>query len=63
MTTPAGSFSAWRLTPALSDGQGKAVDKNKVTLWLTNDARKLPLKIQASLPVGSFVLQLTKIIV
>lgn len=61
VTTPAGAFSAWRLTPALSDLQGKAVTKNKVTLWLSNDARKLPLKLQAGLPVGNFVLTLTKI--
>ena len=61
VTTPAGAFSAWRLTPALSDLQGKAVTKNKITLWLSNDVRKLPLKVQAGLPVGNFVLTLTKI--
>lgn len=61
ITTPAGSFSAWRLTPALSDAQGKPVANRKVTLWMSDDARKLPIKLQAGLPVGNFVLTLTKI--
>jgi hypothetical protein len=61
ITTPAGAFSAWRLTPALSDSHGKPITNRRVTLWLSNDARRLPLKVQAGLTVGNFVLTLSKI--
>lgn len=61
ITTPAGAFSAWRITPTLSDAQGKAVANRRITLWLSNDARRLPLKLQAGLPVGNFTLTLVKI--
>jgi hypothetical protein len=29
-----------------------------VNVWLSQDARRLPLKLQAELPVGSFLLTL-----
>lgn len=61
VTTPVGPFSAWRLTPTLSDRQGKAIPNKKLTLWLSNDARRLPLKLQVALPVGNFVLTLAKV--
>lgn len=61
ITTPVGAFSAWRLTPALSDAKGQPVPNRRLTLWLSNDARKLPLKLQAGLAVGNFVLTLAKI--
>lgn len=61
LTTPVGAFSAWRVTPTLLDGKGKAVTNRRITLWLSNDARKLPLKLQAGLPVGNFVLTLTRV--
>lgn len=60
VTTPAGSFSALRVTPAVSNAKGKAVTNRRITLWLSNDARRLPLKMQAGLPVGNFTLTLTK---
>ena len=58
VTTGLGSVSAWRLTPALSDAQGKAITNRRMTLWLSDDARRLPLKFQVSLTVGSFTLTL-----
>ena len=59
--TGIGMRSAWRLAPTLTDEKGKLVTKYKVTLWLSDDARRLPLKLEAALPVGSFVLTLTKV--
>ncbi len=61
VTTPAGAFPALRITPAISDTKGKAVSNRRITLWLSNDARRLPLKLQAGLPVGNFTLTLTRI--
>jgi hypothetical protein len=61
ISTPAGRFSAWRLTPTLTDEQGQPITTTRITLWLSNDARRLPLRLQAELPIGTFTLTLTKI--
>jgi Protein of unknown function (DUF3108) len=54
---PVGEFSAWNVKAGITDAQGQAVWKN-IVVWISNDARRLPLKMQAELPVGSFVLAL-----
>lgn len=54
---PLGELSAWNLKVGITDAQGQPVWKN-IALWVTNDARRLPVKMQADLPVGSFVLVL-----
>ena len=55
--TPIGEMGAWKVTPAIVDDKGQAIGKN-LALWISDDARRYPLKIQADLPVGSFALQL-----
>ena len=52
---PVGEFSAWKLTVGITDAQGQPVWKN-IAVWVSNDTRRLPVKMQAELPVGSFVL-------
>ena len=54
---PAGEFSAWPLTAEILDAQNQAVWKN-IAVWISNDARRLPVRLQAELPVGHFVLSL-----
>lgn len=54
---PAGDMNAWKLGVSIVDAQGQTVGQN-VGIWLSNDARKLPIKLQADLPVGSFTLAL-----
>lgn len=54
---PVGEFSAWSLKAGITDAQGQPVWKN-IAVWISNDARRLPVKLQAELPVGSFVLVL-----
>jgi hypothetical protein len=61
LATPAGRFSAWRLTPSLAHADGQPITAMRITLWLSNDARRLPVKLQAELPIGTFTLALTKI--
>jgi hypothetical protein len=61
VTTGIGAVSAWRLTPTLTDAKGKPILNRRVTLWMSNDARKLPLKFQAGLPVGSFTFTLARV--
>jgi len=60
VATGVGPISAWRLTPTLTDAKGKPITNRRVTLWMSNDARKLPVKFQAGLAVGSFTLTLAR---
>jgi hypothetical protein len=52
-----GSFTAFRITPTITDSRGQSVGR-AMSVWLSDDARKLPLKLQADLPVGNFNLTL-----
>jgi hypothetical protein len=54
---PLGEFSAWRVDATIVDDQGQVIWKN-IGLWISNDARRLPVKMQADLPVGQFLLAL-----
>jgi hypothetical protein len=47
---------AWRVKPIIL-GQ-KSAEARDLSLWLSDDARRLPLKLQAELAVGSFNLVL-----
>lgn len=52
--TGIGEVRAWRITPALP-----SIDQaRRLTLWISDDARKLPVRMQAQLAVGSFDLTL-----
>jgi hypothetical protein len=57
--TPAGTFNAWRLVPLATDSEGQQVDNN-IVIWMSDDARRLPVKLEAELPVGQFVLVLRR---
>lgn len=55
--TPLGEFAAWRVKIALADARNQTIGRN-TAIWISTDPRRLPLKLQADLPVGSFVLLL-----
>jgi hypothetical protein len=55
---PLGEMDAWKLRVVLTDTAGDQVWKD-VAVWMSTDARRLPVKMQAELPVGAFVLALT----
>ena len=55
--TPMGEQSASRIRLSVFDDKNRPVGRN-VAIWLSEDARRLPLKLQADLPVGSFNLLL-----
>ena len=57
LKTPLGELSAVRLRLGIVDAAGKAQGRN-IGLWLSEDARRLPVRLQAELPVGSFNLNL-----
>ena len=55
--TPRGAQAAMKIRLSVSDDKNQPVGRN-IAIWLLDDARRLPLKLQADLPVGSFVLLL-----
>ncbi len=57
VSVPFGATSAWKLSVDIVDAKGQPAANNAV-VWMANDARRLPVKLQAGLPVGDFVLLL-----
>jgi hypothetical protein len=57
VTCGLGTVTAWKLTPSLLDVQGDP-DAQNMTIWLSDDARRLPVLMQADFPVGTFRLTL-----
>ena len=52
-----GEVSAWRLRPTITDEKHEQVGRD-LGIWMSDDVRRLPVKLQADLGVGSFVLSL-----
>lgn len=59
VTSGIGDVRAWRITPKLPKEQ--AANARELTLWLSDDARRLPVKLQAQLAVGTFDLTLRSV--
>ena len=57
ITVPLGSVTAWNLRVTILDATNAAVGNN-VRAWISTDARRLPVRLQADLPVGNFALAL-----
>jgi hypothetical protein len=55
--TPIGDVSAWNLRLTILDATKKAVTTN-TAIWISDDARRLPVRLQSDLPLGTFVLAL-----
>ena len=55
--TPAGRFSAYKITPVIHDAAGQP-QAGAVSLWLSSDSRRLPVKIEVALAVGRFTVVL-----
>ena len=60
LRTGLGAVSAWKIVPAVRDAGGQVLGR-AIAVWLSDDARRLPVRIQAQLPVGTFVLTLREV--
>ena len=58
--TPLSTQPAWKVRLSVFNDKNIPVGKN-VVIWMSDDARRLPLKLQAELPVGSFNLVLRSV--
>ena len=54
---PMGDVEAWALRLTILDNNRQPAANNS-GVWISNDARRLPVKLQSDLPFGSFVLAL-----
>ena len=54
---PMGDVEAWALRLAILDSKRQPAANNS-EVWISTDTRRLPVKLQSDLPVGSFVLAL-----
>jgi hypothetical protein len=54
--TGIGEVRAYKLTPVLPPAHSAAA--RRLTVWVSDDARRLPVRLQAQLAVGSFDLTL-----
>ena len=52
-----GDVNAWRITPTLVDDRDRE-DGRDMVVWISDDAKRLPVKLQGALPVGTFGLTL-----
>ena len=57
VATGAGVFRAWRIAPVVTDSEGHP-GYSGLVIWISDDARRLPVKLEAELTVGRFVLLL-----
>jgi hypothetical protein len=57
--TGIGTANAIKITPVITSSQKDA--PRGITLWLSDDARRLPMKIEAQLMVGKFTIVLSKV--
>jgi hypothetical protein len=54
---PAGTFKTLIVEPVLKD-DGLFKAKGKLTIWVTDDERRMPVKMQSKIPVGSIKAEL-----
>jgi hypothetical protein len=60
LKVPLGQVNAWNLRITILDPSNQPVGKN-IAAWISDDNRRLPLKLQADLPVGNFILALRSV--
>ncbi len=62
--TPLGEFDAFRIVPSVSYLSGGTIDDkvHDTTLWVSADARRLPLRVESAVFIGSVRIELVKVI-
>jgi len=59
LKTPLGTLNALKIVPVITGS--KSEPPRGLAIWISDDARRLPLKIEAQLAVGKFVVSLRKV--
>jgi hypothetical protein len=56
--TPAGTLPAWKIEPRLLGADAADSGAQRLALWISDDARRLPVKMAAEVAVGTFTFTL-----
>jgi hypothetical protein len=56
--TPAGTVPAWRVEPRVLGADATSAGAQSLALWISDDARRLPVKLAAEVAVGTFTFTL-----
>ncbi len=57
ISVDAGTFDCFLIEPLMTEG-GLFRSKGRILIWLTNDERRIPVKVSTEVPVGSIVAEL-----
>src|SRR5437879_3476508 len=60
MKTPLGSLYALRVEPALFGDRGMVRSEGRLSIWLADDNRHIPLRAQVKVPAGTFEIKLKR---
>jgi len=58
--TGLGMSNGWRVTATMTDMQGHSLTTRPLTIWLSDDTQRRPLRFEGALAVGSITLTLAK---
>lgn len=61
LDTAIGRVVSWRIAVSIDDDRDRPGTTRDLTVWLSDDGRRLPLRLQVDLPVGSFRLTLARV--
>lgn len=61
IATPIGRVNTLRIEPAIYDGSREVRARGSLTVWMTDDARHLPVKAQVKAPIGNIDINLKRI--
>src|SRR5262245_49979393 len=53
VSTPIGEANAWKVDAEIPDTRGNT-QAESVAIWISNDSRRLPMRLQADTPAGRF---------
>jgi len=60
LSTRLGQVMTWRVEPAIVGDTGE-IGARGLTVWISDDPRRLPMRMEAEMPVGTFNLTLRKV--
>ncbi|MGQ0763087.1 MAG: DUF3108 domain-containing protein [Acidobacteriota bacterium] len=62
MSTAVGRVNTVRVEPAIFDGNREVRPRGTLTIWMTDDARHIPVKAQVKAPIGNVDINLKRVI-
>jgi hypothetical protein len=61
MSTAVGRVNTVRVEPAIFDDNREVRSRGTLSIWLTDDARHIPVKAQVKAPIGTIDIKLKRI--